>query len=84
MNKNLNYIGEIAQFVASKYNPNERILVFGPYEGSLVLPDGFIAKFDSSGRATIPRKSLGAANAIGIRKVPHRRTRRKRRAQPAE
>jgi hypothetical protein len=80
MKNKLYFIGEIAKLVASKYNPNERIDVIGPYEGSVLLPDGFTANFDSSGRSRIPRKSLGAANAIGIRKV-RSAPRRRRRSQ---
>jgi hypothetical protein len=84
MNKNLHFIGEIAKTVARGYNPNVRVLVSGPYEGQVQLPDGYTAKFDSSGRASIPRKSLGAANAIGIRKVPAPRKSRKLRRQRPE
>ena len=79
MKRNLNYIGEISKLVASKYDPSEKVAVRGPYEGSVTLPDGYIARFDSDGAATIPRKSLGAANAIGIRKIPIRKKRVRRR-----
>jgi hypothetical protein len=79
MKKNLTYIGEITKMVAAKYDPNARVAVRGPYEGTVTLPDGYMAKFDSSGVASIPRKSLGAANAIGVRKIPAPRKSRKRR-----
>jgi hypothetical protein len=59
---------EIVRMIASKYDPAERITVFGPFQGIVVLPDGFIARFDYEGKAAIPRKSLGAANAIGCRR----------------
>jgi hypothetical protein len=84
MNKNLHFIGEIAKTVAKGYDPNLRVVVSGPYEGVVQLPDGFLAKFDSNGKASIPRKSLGAANAIGIRKIPAPRKSRKRRRQRPE
>ena len=84
MKKNLNYISEISKLVAAKYDPNVRVVVKGPYEGTVTLPDGYIAHFDSAGVSTIPRKSLGAANAIGIRKIPSPRKSRKRRRPGAQ
>lgn len=70
--------------VAAKYDPNARVVVRGPYEGSVMLPDGYMAKFDSAGVASIPRKSLGAANAIGVRKIPAPKKSRKRRLRQPE
>lgn len=84
MKRNLNYIGEISRLVAAKYDPNVRVTVRGPYEGVITLPDGYMARFDSAGVASIPRKSLGAANAIGIRKIPAPRKSRKRRRPGAQ